>query len=137
MASNCARAANETWPKLMKQERRYQNELADKQDKIPDAEQALSPEAQSQRVRCSIHWPRRMAQHEKVGCNAMSESPCRYCIAPKRYPGCQSHCEHGIAYKSARDEQNRIERLEASYSISNMSKQAFKIHTKQTRKGNA
>lgn len=40
----------------------------------------------------------------------MAESnPCRYCVKPKRYPGCQDHCPEGMAWKKQHDEQKELE----------------------------
>jgi len=36
---------------------------------------------------------------------------CKKCVAPKRYPGCQDHCETGIERKTL-SEAERIERYE-------------------------
>ena len=36
----------------------------------------------------------------------MAESnPCRYCVKPKRSPGCQDHCPEGVAWKKQHEEQ--------------------------------
>lgn len=39
----------------------------------------------------------------------MAINCCRYCVAPKRYPGCHSHCAEYLAEKSEYD------RLKAEY----------------------
>lgn len=32
-------------------------------------------------------------------------NPCRYCVKPKRQPGCQDHCPEGVAWKKQHEEQ--------------------------------
>lgn len=34
----------------------------------------------------------------------MQTSPCKDCVAPKRYPGCHSVCKEYIGWKAERDE---------------------------------
>lgn len=34
-------------------------------------------------------------------------SPCRYCVAPERHPGCHDHCEKRAAYYES-DEYKRL-----------------------------
>lgn len=42
----------------------------------------------------------------------MEDNPCRYCRAPKRYPGCQDHCAEGVAWKKKHDAQRAEERTQ-------------------------
>ena len=34
-------------------------------------------------------------------------NPCRYCVAPERYPGCHDHCEKLKAHRES-DEYKRL-----------------------------
>lgn len=35
----------------------------------------------------------------------MEDNPCRYCVPPVRYPGCQDICRDGVAWKSQHEAQ--------------------------------
>lgn len=39
----------------------------------------------------------------------MAINCCRYCVAPKRHPGCHSHCSEYIVEKAKHDEQKAAE----------------------------
>lgn len=40
----------------------------------------------------------------------MTDYPCRYCVPPKRHPGCHSGCEEYQAVKQQRDSAREAER---------------------------
>ena len=33
----------------------------------------------------------------------MEDNPCRYCVKPKRYPGCHDHCKERKEWKAEHD----------------------------------
>ena len=35
----------------------------------------------------------------------MEDNPCRYCVPPVRYPGCQDICPRGATWKAAHEAQ--------------------------------
>ena len=39
-----------------------------------------------------------------------NELKCRYCKAPIRHPGCQSHCEHYLKWKEEYDKLKSVEK---------------------------
>ena len=43
----------------------------------------------------------------------MMTCPCKGCEAPKRHPGCHSHCEAYLAWKEFNDQCREASRLEA------------------------
>lgn len=40
----------------------------------------------------------------------MTDYPCRYCVAPKRYPGCHDHCTE---YKDVKEKEQRNKNADA------------------------
>ena len=38
------------------------------------------------------------------------DNPCRYCIAPKRQPGCQSTCPHAQEWKEYKQQESAYNR---------------------------
>lgn len=40
--------------------------------------------------------------------------PCRYCVAPERYPGCHDHCEKRKAYHES-DEYKKLCEYKSTY----------------------
>lgn len=59
--------------------------------------------------------------------------PCRYCVAPERYPGCHDHCEKRIAYHES-DEYKKLCDYKEKYLRNNTPKNTVAIYYDMRRK---
>lgn len=65
------------------------------------AEVLTTAEKQTKEKRClRVNTPK-LSRKEKP----MEDNPCRYCVPPVRYPGCQDICPRGAAWKAAHEAQ--------------------------------
>lgn len=59
--------------------------------------------------------------------------PCRYCVAPERYPGCHDHCEKRAAYRES-DEYKKLCEYKEKYFRNNVPKNTVAIYYDMCRK---
>ena len=59
--------------------------------------------------------------------------PCRYCVAPERYPGCHDHCEKLKAHRAS-DEYKKLCEYKEKYFRNNMPKNTVAIYYDMRRK---
>nr|DAO62353.1 MAG TPA: hypothetical protein [Caudoviricetes sp.] len=59
--------------------------------------------------------------------------PCRYCVAPERYPGCHDHCEKLKAHRES-DEYKKLCEYKEKYFRNNIPKNTVAIYHDMRRK---